>query len=70
MIELRPITMRGLIPSGEEVDFGALLEELLRSPPETRRPYLACAFISTLDGRATIAGRTETLGFQMDAQGR
>ena len=68
MIELRPITMRGLIPSGEEVNFGALLEELLRSPPETRRPYLACAFISTLDGRATIAGRTETLGFQMDAR--
>jgi riboflavin biosynthesis pyrimidine reductase len=68
MIELRPITMRGLVPAGEEVDFGALLEEVLRSPPGGRRPYLACAFISTLDGRATIAGKTESLGFQMDAR--
>lgn len=68
MIELRPITMRGLIPAGEEIDFGALLEELLRAPQGRRRPYVACAFISTLDGRATIAGRTETLGFQMDAR--
>jgi riboflavin biosynthesis pyrimidine reductase len=67
MIQLRPITMRGLLPSGE-VDFGKLVEDLLRSPPETRRPYLTCAFISTLDGRATIAGRTEGLGFQMDAR--
>lgn len=68
MIELRPIKMRGLIPAGEEVDFGRLLEDLLRSPQTTRRPYLACAFISTLDGRATIGGRTEGLGFHMDAR--
>ena len=68
MIELLPITMRGLIPAGEEIDFGGLLEELLRSPRGRRRPYVACAFISTLDGRATIAGRTEELGFHMDAR--
>jgi riboflavin biosynthesis pyrimidine reductase len=68
MIELLPITMRGLFPAGEEVDFGRLLEELLRSPRGRRRPYVACAFISTLDGRATIAGRTEALGFHMDAR--
>lgn len=67
MIQLRPITMRGLFPSGD-VDFGKLVEDLLRSPPGTRRPYLTCAFISTLDGRATIAGKTEGLGFQTDAR--
>lgn len=67
MIELRPIEMQGLIPSGE-VDFGKLAEDLFRSPPGTRRPYVACALISTLDGRATIGGRTEKLGFQMDAR--
>ncbi len=67
MIQLRPIMMRGLLPPGA-VDFGGLVEDLLRSPPGSRRPYLACAFISTLDGRATVAGRTEGLGFQMDAR--
>jgi riboflavin biosynthesis pyrimidine reductase len=68
MIQLRPITMRGLMPAGEEIDFGKLVEDLLRSPPGTRRPYLTCSFISTLDGRATIAGKTEDLGFHMDAR--
>ena len=68
MIQLRPITMRGLVPAGEEIDFSKLVEELLRSPQATHRPYLTCAFISTLDGRATIAGRTEGLGFHMDAR--
>lgn len=68
MIQLRPITMRGLASGSEGVDFGEMVEELFRSPPGTRRPYVACAFISTLDGRATIGGRTEELGFQMDAR--
>lgn len=68
MIELLPITMRGLTPAGEEINFGKLLEDLLRSPQGRRRPYVACTFISTLDGRATIAGATESLGFHMDAR--
>jgi riboflavin biosynthesis pyrimidine reductase len=68
MIELKPIAMRGLIPSGEEVDFGKLIEGLFRNPPVAGRSYLSCAFISTLDGRATISGRTEDLGFDMDAR--
>jgi len=68
MIQLRPITMHGLLPSGEAIDFGAMVEELMRSPGGPGKPYVACAFISTLDGRATIAGRTEGLGFPMDAR--
>jgi riboflavin biosynthesis pyrimidine reductase len=67
-IELRKIWMRGLIPSEGRCDFGAMVEELLRAPPGERRPYVACNFIGTLDGRATIRGRTESLGFQTDAR--
>jgi riboflavin biosynthesis pyrimidine reductase len=67
LIELRPILMQGLSPAGE-IDFGKLVEELLRSPPPGKRPYVSCALISTLDGRATIAGKTESLGFHMDAR--
>jgi len=68
MIELRPIWMRGLFPESGERDFGAMAEELLRSPPGGRRPYLACNLISTLDGRATVGGSTEALGFPTDGR--
>lgn len=68
MIDLRPIWMRGLMPEPGQRDFGAMVENLLRNPPGERRPYLACSFISTLDGRATVSGRTEKLGFQTDAR--
>jgi riboflavin biosynthesis pyrimidine reductase len=67
-IELRPISMRGLAPAPGEVDFGQLAEDLLRSPTDRQRPYVACTFIGTLDGRATVGGRTEALGFHADAR--
>lgn len=69
MIELKPISMRSMLPVAGEVDFGKMVEELLRSPPlPGGRPYVACNFISTLDGRATMHGRTEQLGFKTDAR--
>ena len=68
MIELKPIWMRGLIPAPGRRDFGELVEQLLRDPPPTEAPYLACNFIGTLDGRATVRGNTEALGFHTDAR--
>ncbi|HEX8689497.1 MAG TPA: dihydrofolate reductase family protein [Solirubrobacterales bacterium] len=67
-IELRPIWMDCLIPARGRQDFGAMVAELLREPPAGRRPYVACNFIATLDGRATVGGSTEPLGFQTDAR--
>ncbi|MEX2448815.1 MAG: dihydrofolate reductase family protein [Solirubrobacterales bacterium] len=67
-IELRPIWMRSLIPTEGRRDFGAMIEKLLRAPPGVRRPYVACNLIATLDGRATVGGSTEALGFQTDAR--
>ncbi len=68
MIELRPIWMRSLHPAGPRVDFGELAAETMRSPAGDRRPYVACSMISTLDGRATVGGSTEALGFKTDAR--
>lgn len=68
MIRLKPILMQSLVPDRGEVDFGERIEGLLRSPPSGRRPYVACNFIGTLDGRATIGGSTEALGFHTDAR--
>jgi riboflavin biosynthesis pyrimidine reductase len=68
MIELRPIWMHGLLPREDRLDFGELIQGLLREPAGMREPYVACTFISTLDGRATIGGRTEQLGFHADAR--
>lgn len=68
MIQLKPIPMQSLLPGAGEVDFGERVEGLLRAPPGTRRPYVACNFIGTLDGRATMGGSTEALGFHTDAR--
>jgi riboflavin biosynthesis pyrimidine reductase len=68
MIQLKPISMQSLIPAEGQVDFGERIEGLLRSPPRGPRPYVACNFIGTLDGRATVGGSTEALGFHTDAR--
>lgn len=68
MIELEPIPMQSLVPAEGEIDFGAWVERLLRSPSDGQLPYLACNFIGTLDGRATVGGETEALGFRTDGR--
>lgn len=68
MIELKPIWMRGLIPAPERSNFGELVEQLFRGRPPSEPPYLACNFIATLDGRATVRGSTGALGFHTDAR--
>jgi riboflavin biosynthesis pyrimidine reductase len=68
MIRLKPIFMQGLVPTTGQVDFGERIESLLRSPPNRPLPYVACNLIGTLDGRATVGGSTEALGFHTDAR--
>lgn len=67
-IQLKPIWMQSLVPAEGRRDFGELVEALLREPPAPSPPYLACNFIATLDGRATVGGRTESLGFPTDGR--
>lgn len=67
-VQLKPIWMQSLIPAEGRRDFGELAEGLLREPPVASPPYLACNFISTLDGRATLGGSTEKLGFATDTR--
>jgi riboflavin biosynthesis pyrimidine reductase len=67
-IQLKPIWMQSLVPAGGRRDFGELVEALLREPPAPSPPYLACNFVSTLDGRATVGGSTEKLGFPTDGR--
>ena len=68
MIQLKPIWMQSLFPAEGRRDFGDLAERLLREPPAPSPPYLACNFISTLDGRATLGGSTGDLGFPTDGR--
>ncbi len=67
-IQLKPIWVQSLFPAEGRRDFGALVEELFREPPASSPPYLVCNFVSTLDGRATVGGSTEKLGFQTDGR--
>jgi riboflavin biosynthesis pyrimidine reductase len=67
-VQLEPIWMQSLVPAEGRRDFGELAERLLRDPPAPSAPYLACNFISTLDGRATLGGRTADLGFPTDGR--
>jgi riboflavin-specific deaminase-like protein len=56
-----------LFPDPAAVSVDELLADLRfaeLAPPE--RPYLALNMVSTLDGRATLAGRTEELGGEAD----
>jgi riboflavin biosynthesis pyrimidine reductase len=68
VIQLKPIWMQSLIPAEGRRDFGELAERLLREPAGKSSPYLACNFVTTLDGRATVGGSTEKLGFDTDGR--
>ena len=64
-----PVRLRRLLPepgevSSEEATSGLRLGEL--APPG--RPYLVLNMVSSLDGRATLAGRTAGLGGRADRE--
>jgi riboflavin-specific deaminase-like protein len=65
------LTLRRLLPTGTPVTVKRLVDEL-DLPPETLasrpRPYLMLNMISTADGRATLAGRSGTIGDRADRE--
>ena len=59
----RAVTFERLAPAGEPASAHELLAEVRpreRAPAE--RPFVYVNFVSTLDGRAAVAGRTGALG--------
>jgi 5-amino-6-(5-phosphoribosylamino)uracil reductase len=65
----RPVRFNCLIPSGEPRTAGEWLDALdLRALDPGVRPRVSLNMISSLDGRATLAGRTAGLGNPGDRQ--
>jgi riboflavin biosynthesis pyrimidine reductase len=73
------VSLRSLAPPGPATGVGELIERLdLAERPELaapgtpgapgRRPYVALNMISTADGRATLSGRSGTIGGEADRQ--
>jgi riboflavin biosynthesis pyrimidine reductase len=65
----RPLTFQRLDPAGEPASAHELLAEVRpreRAPED--RPFVYVNFVSTLDGRAAVAGRTGALGSDADLE--
>jgi riboflavin biosynthesis pyrimidine reductase len=65
----RPVTYERLAPAGEPATAHELLAEVRpheRAPED--RPFVYVNFVSTLDGRAAVAGRTGALGSEADLE--
>lgn len=75
-----PLHLRRLLPPGEPASVEQLVNELrlaelaaqvsptVAGEPAHRRPYLALNMVSTADGRATVDGRSGTIGEAADRQ--
>src|SRR5271165_4001329 len=66
-----PPTFTRLIPPGEPAAADEIIEGLDlrdRGHATARRPYLMLNMVSTVDGRATLAGRSATLGNRADRE--
>src|SRR5271169_3727944 len=66
-----PALLRRLLPPGDpagaaEILDGLCLRELGDAHPQ--RPYVLLNMVSTVDGRATVAGRSGTLGNRADRE--
>ncbi len=61
--------MRRLLPEAGEVTVDQLLDGYrpFDSPPEDR-PFVAANMITTLDGRASLSGRSKDLGSEVDSE--
>jgi riboflavin biosynthesis pyrimidine reductase len=65
----RAVTYRRLAPAGEAASAHELLAEVCpreRAPAD--RPFVFVNFVSTLDGRAAVGGRTSALGNDADLE--
>jgi riboflavin biosynthesis pyrimidine reductase len=65
----RPLTFERLAPPGEPASAHELLAEVRpheRAPAD--RPFVYANFVSTIDGRAAVAGRTGALGSEADLE--
>lgn len=67
-----PVAFRRLLPGGEPVTATALVDEIdlaARAGATARlRPYLVLNMVSTVDGRATLDGRSGGLGSRADRE--
>lgn len=76
--EPSPVVFKRLLPSGEPLTAKQLVEELdlqhaadgsdEQTPGASPRPYLVLNMVSTLDGRATLGGRSGPLGNRADRE--
>jgi riboflavin biosynthesis pyrimidine reductase len=65
----RAVTFQRLAPAGAEAPAHELLAEVRpheRASPE--RPFVFANFVTTVDGRAAVGGRTEELGEEADLE--
>src|SRR5208283_2859713 len=66
-----PPVLRRLLPPGEPATAEQIIDGLDlhgRRGAESRRPYLLLNMVSTVDGRASVAGRSGTLGNRADRE--
>jgi len=69
--EGRPVTVKRLLPPGDPTTVREIVEGLGlldREALPTGRPYVVLNMISTVDGRATIAGRSGPIGSRADRE--
>ncbi|HEV3095287.1 MAG TPA: dihydrofolate reductase family protein [Solirubrobacteraceae bacterium] len=66
------VSLRSLAPAGPAIGIGQLVERLdlaeRAAAASSQRPYVALNMISTADGRATLSGRSGTIGGEADKQ--
>ena len=67
----RPVLLRRLLPPGDRADAEEIVDGLgLKDAPGThlRRPYVMLNMVSTADGRASIGGRSGSIGNRADRE--
>jgi 5-amino-6-(5-phosphoribosylamino)uracil reductase len=66
-----PVRLRRLLPGGEPVSAGEFVDAIdlaAHAPPAGRRPYVMLNMVSTVDGRASLDGRSGALGNGADRE--
>ena len=66
-----PVVLDRLLPPGERAGAGEIVDGLDlrdRAGADARRPYVVLNMVSTVDGRATVGGRSGPLGNRADRE--